>query len=144
LLIINEERFYDDRTFKFLKSAYSCIIFHITVKWEIYMVHIISLHIYFNKDTVFYKILSSWHIHHSWITSPVSSLYLLKKFKCCTMNGLTNHQTYIHHSLLQNYLNFITCGDSQKTMKNDMSEYIKIVKIIFYSFTQDAPLRSLS
>jgi hypothetical protein len=60
------------------------------------------------------------------------------------MNGLTNHQTYIHHSLLQNYLNFITCGDSQKTMKNDMSEYIKIVKIIFYSFTQDAPLRSLS
>jgi len=93
---------------------------------DLYGSHQVSLHIYFNKDTAFYKILSSWHIHHSWITPPVPSLYLLEKIQALHYDSTC--QTPNLQTLLQNYLNFITCDDSQKTMENDMSECIKIVK----------------
>lgn len=53
-------------TFKFLKSAillslFRCYSSHNFEAKDSYGSHQVSLHIYFNMDTVFYKILSSWH-----------------------------------------------------------------------------------
>jgi hypothetical protein len=56
------------------------ISYNLEVK-DLHGSHQVSLHIYFKKDTVFYKILSSWHIYHSWITPPIPSLHLLKKIQ---------------------------------------------------------------
>lgn len=73
------------------------ILYNFEVK-DLHGSHQVSLHIYFNKDTVFCKILSSWHKYQYWIAPPTPSLYLLEKIKEFHYKWTCQQQTYTHHT----------------------------------------------
>jgi hypothetical protein len=84
---------------------------------DLYGSHQVSLHIYFNKDMVFYEILSSWHVYHSWITPPVPSLYLLEKIQELHYEW-TCQPPNLHTPLFTSKLfKFYHLWGQQKTMK---------------------------